>query len=170
MSGHRSSDPCRAPSTSRRSSGPSTLPVTGRRPDSAIMYTPSPLRRPSKIPLSTSVKIDHRLPRGVLQPHDVAEPLDAPGGDVLGERQRRGAARLKLEFQALCRPVLENHDAGLAAFGLQKMAGCDLLIGYLPSSFNKTTCCVKACQKDIVSRYGPLNSCEVSRKIIVNGP
>ena len=55
-SGRRSSGRCRAPSTSRRSSGPSTWRASGRRRGSAGCRRPRLVRRPSKMPLSTSVK------------------------------------------------------------------------------------------------------------------
>jgi hypothetical protein len=62
-------------------------------------------------------EVDDRLARGILQPHDV-QPLDAPGHDILGEGQRRGAAGLELKLEALRAGIaLQRDDTGLAALG-----------------------------------------------------
>ncbi|MGY4346778.1 hypothetical protein ACVWXM_003245 [Bradyrhizobium sp. GM7.3] len=62
-------------------------------------------------------EVDHGLTARILQADDVETP-DAPGDDVLGERQRGLAGRLQLELEALRRGVgLERDDAGLAALG-----------------------------------------------------
>src|ERR1700722_4862353 len=70
-------------------------------------------------------KVDHRLPRGILQPHNI-QSLDVPGRDILGERQRRGAAGLKFKLQPL-RPgiAFQRDDAGLAAFGGRQLPLAD---------------------------------------------
>src|ERR1700730_9678966 len=71
-------------------------------------------------------EVDYGLACGILQPDDIAEALDIPGDDILGERQRRRAARLELELEALrSRVALERDDAGLAAIGGRQLPLAD---------------------------------------------
>ena len=86
---------------------------------------PSPCPQAFENPALDFGKVDHRLSRGILQPHDV-QSLDAPGRDILGERQRRGAAGLEFKLQALRRRIaLQRDDAGLAAFGGRELPLAD---------------------------------------------
>ena len=62
-------------------------------------------------------EVDHRLAGGILHPDDI-QPLDVPGGDILGEGQRLGASRLELKPEALrARIAFQGDDAGFAALG-----------------------------------------------------
>jgi hypothetical protein len=68
-----------------------------------------------KYPALDFGEVDHRLTARILEADDI-EAFDVPGGDVLGERERRGATRLEFEFHALRGCItLQRNDAGLAA-------------------------------------------------------
>ncbi len=81
---------------------------------------PSPCPQALENPALDFGEVDHRLAGGVLQPDDI-QSLDVPGGDVLGEWQRRAqpgssssfrpcgvASPFSVTTQVLLRSVVES--------------------------------------------------------------